>query len=104
VICSVKICSGCPFYQRGEISYCRADALQPRAVDGQPESRPEWCPLDAGPVAVDDRECAPCPFHQQQDKRRCAVATPRLRPMADDEVRPSWCVLRRERFIIRLGR
>jgi len=53
---------------------------------------------------VDDRECAQCPFHQQQDKRRCAVATPRLRPMADDEVRPSWCVLRRERLIIRLGR
>ncbi|MFV0421792.1 hypothetical protein [Oleidesulfovibrio sp.] len=104
MIYTVSKCVECPMQFAGETPVCQADVQAKREIPADVENRPEWCPLNQSSFAVDDRECAVCPFHHRQEMRRCSVATPRFRPMAEEEVRPSWCVLRRERFIIKLPR
>lgn len=104
MIFTVSKCSGCPMQLAGDTPVCQADVNAKQEIPADVETRPEWCPLNQGTYVVDDRECAVCPFHHRLDIRRCSVATPRFRPMAEEEIRPSWCVLRRERFILKSSR
>jgi len=46
--------------------------------------------------------CDDCPFLALVDGlRACNIATPRLRPLPEDEERPSWCKMRKEQIIVR---
>lgn len=47
-------------------------------------------------------KCADCPFLSMVNGQRvCNIAIPYQRPISEDEVRPSWCKMRKEQIIVR---
>jgi len=47
-------------------------------------------------------KCADCPFMAVVNgERTCNIATPRQRPITEDEDRPFWCKMRKEQIIVR---
>jgi len=47
-------------------------------------------------------KCDECPFMSMVDGlRACNVAIPRYRPIPPEDVRPTWCKMRKEQIIVR---